>query len=71
MEANELVQEMAQLQDKTGLSHREFARRLGLSHSFWLRLRQGRANPGRKFLVAVLRIAPLYEAEVIECLKGM
>jgi len=71
MDRNNLVTEMVSAQKKYGLSDRAFARRLGISHSYWISLRQGKKGPGRKFVVGVMNAFPFLETEAIECLKGM
>ena len=71
MDRNNLVAEMVSAQKKYGLSDRAFARRLGISHSYWISLRQGKKGPGRKFVVGVMNAFPFLETEAIECLKGM
>ena len=71
MDRNNLVAEMAAIQKKHGLTDRDMGARLNISHSYWIYLRSGKKNPGRKFVVGVLNAFPFLETEAIECLKGM
>ncbi len=71
MEKTALVAEVIDVQERLRLGDREMAKRLGISHSYWLALRSGRRQPGRKFVVSVLRVLPILEPEVIQCLKQM
>lgn len=71
MELNDLVTEMVAAQKKYELSDRRFAERLGISHSYWIMLRQGHRKPGRKFVVSVLKAFPFMETEALDCLRRM
>jgi len=62
------------------LSQEEFARKLGVSTSFYTKLEQGYANPGMKTLEKFYRVGvnvnfllsgepPMLLNELIECLK--
>lgn len=70
MEAT-LVNKLAGWQVQWGTSDRDMARALGISHSYWIMLRQGKRKPGRKFFVGVVKGFPMLEGEAIEMLRGM
>ena len=66
-----LVDKLSAFQKKFGGSDRDMARALGISHSYWIMLRQGKRKPGRKFFAGVVKGFPMLEGEAIEMLRGM
>jgi transcriptional regulator with XRE-family HTH domain len=64
-----LLLKLAAIQDNAGLSHRAFARKLGITNGQWSHVRAGTSSMGRKTLRAVARTFPQLETEVLSYLR--
>lgn len=71
MDGNTLLQRLQTIQEAHGWSSRQMAGRLGITHSYWIMLCQGKRRPGRKLFVGVFKAFPELEEWAIEMLRGM
>ena len=68
---NGLLKRLQTIQQAHGWSSRQMAGRLGITHSYWIMLCQGKRQPGRKFFVGVFKAVPDLEGEAIAELRTM
>ena len=68
---NGLLQRLQTIQQAHGWSSRQMAGRLGITHSYWIMLCQGKRQPGRKLFVGVFKAFPELQDEAIAELRGM
>ena len=71
MSGNGLLDRLIRIQDAHGWSSRQMGRRLGITHTYWIMLCQGKRQPGRKFFVGVFKAFPELEGEAIAELRTM
>jgi hypothetical protein len=65
MSDTDFLAAIKQQQAADGLSDAEFARRLGVSHAMWSRVKHGKRGMGREFIRAALRAYPALAAETL------
>lgn len=66
----ELVEEIKKLQELRGLSDSRFAGSIGVDHSLWSKIKNGKALPGGKFLRGVMRTYPELIIAVNDYMRG-
>jgi len=65
-----ITQGMPKSENKQGeLSDKDFAKRLGVSRQLWALVKNGKHNPGLKFIQAVMRVYPELTVELMAYLK--
>ena len=68
---NGLLQRLQTIQQAHGWSSRQMAGRLGITHSYWIMLCQGKRQPGAKLFRGVVKAFPELDGEAIAELRGM
>jgi len=71
MDGNNLFQRLQTIQKAHGWSSRQMARRLGITHSYWLMLCQGKRKPGRKLFAGVFKAFPELEDDAVSYLREL
>lgn len=71
MSQNELLGRLQEIQRFLGSTDREFAARLGITHSYWVMLRNGKRSPGRKLFVGVIKAFPELEEDALDYLRHL
>jgi len=55
---NKVIREVLKRQKKTGLSDRQFSKKLGFSHCTWEAILKGKRNPGYKVWGCIMQTYP-------------
>jgi len=72
MSENALLQRLHEIQRFLGSTDdREFAARLGITHSYWVMLRNGKRKPGHKLFVGVIKAFPELEKDALSYLRKL
>ena len=71
MAVDSVTARLVEMQKMHEWSDRIMAEKLGVSRSYWIRLRTGTRSPGRKVLVGVFRSFPELEGWAVEQLRRM
>lgn len=56
--ANKLLEKLQAIRSRDGLSHRKFAKRIGISRALWQKTLNGERRVGRAIIEGVLRTYP-------------
>ena len=68
---NGLLDRLIRIQEAHGWSSRQMAGRLGITHSYWIMLCQGKRQPVAKLFRGVVKSFPELDGEALEQLRRM